>query len=36
MDPMLLYQQMCIDEINKLKMTASAPDEKNPVEEAQI
>ena len=33
MDPMLLYQQMCIDEINKLKMTVSSPGTKNQMEE---
>ena len=32
MDPMLLYQQMCIDEINKLKMIEGR-DKKNEIEE---
>lgn len=32
MDPMLLYQQMCIDEINKLKLV-TAPEDRNEMEE---
>ena len=35
MDPMRLYQQMCVDEVNKLKLVID-PDDRNEEEEIAI